>query len=196
MSGMSVMSGVSGDQTPSLLMLFVMHVNWFGHRMDNSAFQNGLALGRVQEGERSVHKVHIHVGDDAVCGQWHLQTSAVGGEGVDAIGLIDIEEGQLNDSPALGVKQVDPKTPDYSMIKGWLHQCDELHHTTCCPLALEDFKRIKLVDVKTCQIIKYPPDAAATTSPSVMYGDAWSNTITNWRISCQSFLRHLRMLSP
>ena len=147
-----------------------MDVNWFGHRMDNSAFQNGSALGRVREGERSVRKVHIHVGDDAVCGQWHLQTSAVGGEGVDAIGLIDIEEGQLNDSPALGVKQVDPQTPDYSMIKGWLHRCDELHHTTCRPLASENLERIKLVDVETRRIVKYPPDGCDYIALSYVWG--------------------------
>ena len=91
-------------------------------------------------------------------------------EGIDAIGLLDIEEGRSNDTPSLGVKRVDPQTPDYGMIKGWLHRCDELHHTTCRPLAPENLKRIKLVDVETRQIVKYPPDGCDYIALSYVWG--------------------------
>lgn len=69
------------------------------------------------------------------------------------------------------MRQVDPHTPDYNMIKNWLRRCDELHHVTCRPLFSEDLKRIKLVDVEARKIIAYPPDGCDYTALSYVWGD-------------------------
>ena len=89
---------------------------------------------------------------------------------VGAIGLIDIGECQLNGGPALGVRRVDPTTPDYCMIKDWLRRCDDLHHTTCRPFVSEYLKQIKLVDVETRQIVMYPPDGCDYIALSYVWG--------------------------
>ncbi|KAF8435174.1 hypothetical protein L210DRAFT_3762894 [Boletus edulis BED1] len=94
-------------------------------------------------------------------------------EAMEAIGLIEIREardGQPHDAPALGVRQVDPKSPNYRIIKDWLHRCEDLHHLTCHPLVSEELKRIKLINVETRQIVKYPPAGCDYIALSYVWG--------------------------
>jgi hypothetical protein len=91
-------------------------------------------------------------------------------EAVEAIGLIDIGECQPGGGPALGVRQVNPTTPNYSVIKDWLRGCDSLHHITCRPFVSEDLKEMKLIDVETRKIVRYPPDGCDYISLSYVWG--------------------------
>jgi hypothetical protein len=90
--------------------------------------------------------------------------------GVDAIGVMDVGENDAVGAPILAVEKVDPKTPNYSMIKEWFRRCDALHHITCKPLVSEGLKKIKLVDVETRQIVMFPSDGCDYIAVSYMWG--------------------------
>lgn len=47
---------------------------------------------------------------------------------MDAVGVEEVREGGREGTRALGLKKVD-LTPNYDIIGGWLHRCDDLHHT-------------------------------------------------------------------
>ncbi|KIJ64602.1 hypothetical protein HYDPIDRAFT_28536 [Hydnomerulius pinastri MD-312] len=87
-----------------------------------------------------------------------------------AMDAIGVEEGSGKGVPALGLKKVDPRTPDYNMISGWLRRCDDLHHATCKPALSDGLRAIKLVDVETRKIIDYPPVRCDYIALSYVWG--------------------------
>jgi hypothetical protein len=136
---------------------------WTIHCLENRLSWSGYIRGKGPYA-KCVH-TSVATWSDGICESVPLVKDAMG-----AIGLIDFGERQLNGGPALGVRQVDPTTPNYCMVKDWLRRCDDLHHTTCRPFISEDLKQIKLVDVETRQIVMYPPDGCDYIALSYVWG--------------------------
>ncbi|KAF9242135.1 heterokaryon incompatibility protein-domain-containing protein [Melanogaster broomeanus] len=89
---------------------------------------------------------------------------------IDAIGVEEILQGSGEGSGALGLKKVGSTAPDYGMIKGWLHRCDDLHHITCWPTWSEDLRKIKLLDAETREIVMYPLSGCDYITLSYVWG--------------------------
>ena len=136
---------------------------WTIHRLEKDLEWSGDLRGKGPYA-KCVHTAVV-TWRDGICIPQDSVNNAVG-----AIGLIDIGECQLNGGPALGVRPVNPTTPDYCMIKDWLRRCNDLHHITCRPFVSEYLKQIKLVDVETRQIIMYPPDGCDYIALSYVWG--------------------------
>ena len=90
---------------------------------------------------------------------------------LDAIGVVDVTESNEEGASALGVRKVDPETPNYDMIKDWLRRCDELHRSTCHTPASQDLLHIKLVDAETRKIVAYPHDGCDYIALSYVWGN-------------------------
>ena len=136
---------------------------WTIHCLEESLSWSGHKRGKGPYAKCVYTSVAIW--SDGICEPPQLE------DAMGAIGLIDIGEHQPNGGPALGVRQVDPMTPNYCMIRDWLRRCDDLHHITCRPFVSEGLKQIKLVDVETRRIIMYPPDGCDYIALSYVWGD-------------------------
>ncbi|KAG9312674.1 heterokaryon incompatibility protein-domain-containing protein [Chiua virens] len=114
------------------------------------------------------HSVCLYTAVTRAKSRWQPQIGVHAG--VDAIAMECGTDKCAADVPVLGVKKVDPQTPDYNAIKEWLRRCDTLHQITCRPLVSEDLKKIKLVDVETRQIVMYPSDGCDYIALSYVWG--------------------------
>lgn len=143
----------------------VVVTGWTVHRLERELYWRGCGRGKGPYARCVYTSVTTWSWVDGI-----YEPNRLVEEAMEAIGLIDIGESASNGVPALGVRPVDPKTPDYSMIKGWLHRCDDLHHITCRPLVSESLKQIKLINVETRQIVMYPLDGCDYVALSYVWG--------------------------
>ena len=143
----------------------VVVTGWSIHRLEPDLYWSGCGKGNGPYAKCMYTSVMTGSWDGDVYEPTRLVEGAV-----EAIELIDIGECRPNGGPALGVRQVDPTTPDYCTIKDWLHRCDDLHPITCRPFVSEGLKQIKLIDVETRQIVMYPPDGCDYISLSYVWG--------------------------
>jgi hypothetical protein len=145
----------------------VVATGWTIHHLESDLYWSGCGVGRGPYAKCVYTSVTTSSWADGI-----YEPKRLVGEAVEAIGLIDIGECQPNGpGPTLGVRQVDPTTPDYCMIKDWFRRCDDLHHITCRPFVSEGIKQIKLIDVETRQIVMYPPDGCDYIALSYVWGD-------------------------
>ncbi|KAG6382077.1 heterokaryon incompatibility protein-domain-containing protein [Boletus reticuloceps] len=143
----------------------VLVTGWTIHRLEPDLYWKG--LGR----RNSPYAKCVYTSVTAQCHPVVYRPHCLVEQATEAIGLIEIGEArQPHGAPALGVRQVDPKTPNYRIIKDWLHRCEDLHHLTCRPLVSEELKQIKLINVETRQIVMYPPAGCDYIALSYVWG--------------------------
>ncbi|KAF8132043.1 heterokaryon incompatibility protein-domain-containing protein [Boletus edulis] len=144
----------------------VLVTGWTIHRLEPDLYWKG--LGR----RNGPYAKCMYTSVTAQCHPGIYRPHCLVEEAMEAIGLIEIGEadGQPHDAPALGVRQVDPQSPNYRIIKDWLHRCEDFHHLTCHPLVSEELKQIKLINVETRQIVKYPPAGCDYIALSYVWG--------------------------
>ena len=143
----------------------VVVTGWTVHRLEQELYWRGCGRGKGPYAKCVYTSVTSWSFGDGI-----YEPKRLVEEAVDAIGLIDVGESASKGVPALGAKPVDPQTPDYGMIKGWLRRCDDLHHITCRPFRSEGLEQIKLVDVETRQIVMYPVDGCDYVALSYVWG--------------------------
>ena len=71
----------------------------------------------------------------------------------------------------MGGRQINPQDLSTSIIEEWLSSCSQLHGVDCRPEWTEDLREIRLVDVSTRKVVKYPDYCCKYVALSYVWGD-------------------------
>jgi hypothetical protein len=81
-----------------------------------------------------------------------------------------IVEGDQDRATTLGGRQVDSHHVSTNIIKEWIPTCSQLHGVDCSPMKTQDLREVRLVDVFTRQVVKYPANPCDYQALSYVWG--------------------------
>jgi hypothetical protein len=84
--------------------------------------------------------------------------------------LCIVEEDDLDYATTLGGRSIDPNHLSINIIEEWLSSCDRLHRLNCSRVWTQDLLDIRLVDVSTWEIVKYPEERCDYLALSYVWG--------------------------
>jgi hypothetical protein len=71
----------------------------------------------------------------------------------DALCLI---ENDIGTQRTLGGRRIDSRESNVDMILGWIKACAERHEAACLPVPTKDLEEVRLIDVESRQVVRYP----------------------------------------
>lgn len=84
--------------------------------------------------------------------------------------LCILEEDEPDHNTTLGGRIIDPHEINIGLVEDWLSSCFKLHGTDCHPVWNEDLEGIRLVDIRTRKIVKYPTTKCDYLALSYVWG--------------------------
>lgn len=84
--------------------------------------------------------------------------------------LCIVEEDDLVHATTLGGRLIDPRHINTNIIEEWFSSCFRLHGVNCTPLWTQDLQDIRLVDVSTQEINRYPEGGCDYLALSYVWG--------------------------
>jgi hypothetical protein len=82
-----------------------------------------------------------------------------------------IMESDIGSQRSLGGRLVDHRTIDVGMILGWIESCMRLHDEACIPVATKNLEDVRLIDVESRQVVRYPGPKCEYIALSYVWGD-------------------------
>jgi hypothetical protein len=70
----------------------------------------------------------------------------------------------------LGGREIDPYHLDTQITESWISVCSQRHRKTCWPVWTEQLSEIRLVDVRTRTVVKYPGNDCSYIALSYVWG--------------------------
>ena len=84
--------------------------------------------------------------------------------------LCILEEDNSDHRTMLGGREVDRNCLDVGVISEWVSTCSRLHRVDCSSVQTEDLRDIRLVNVSTRQVVRYPEGSCDYLALSYVWG--------------------------
>ncbi|KIW14315.1 hypothetical protein PV08_07097 [Exophiala spinifera] len=91
----------------------------------------------------------------------------------DALCLLD---GGVHSHSTLGGRRIDFSGINLKMILDWVQACQDRHDASCLPMATEELGKVRLIDVETRTIVRYPGFDCEYIALSYVWGDVVQST--------------------
>jgi hypothetical protein len=82
-----------------------------------------------------------------------------------------LKETSLDSDRTLGGRRIDSMDINVNLIFNWVEACLKRHDTACLPVATKALQKIKLIDVETREVVRYPESDCDYIALSYVWGD-------------------------
>ncbi|KIN02953.1 hypothetical protein OIDMADRAFT_27430 [Oidiodendron maius Zn] len=89
----------------------------------------------------------------------------------DALCLVD----DVRSDRTLGGRRINSRELNVELILNWVHACVKRHDEFCLPVPTKDLEEIRLVDIETRKVVKYPGSDCDYVTLSYVWGDVTQN---------------------
>ena len=86
----------------------------------------------------------------------------------DALCLV---ESDVRPERSLGGRRIDTHQINFEMILGWIDSCVKRHDESCVPVPTKDLEEVRLIDIESRQVVKYPGSNCEYVALSYVWGD-------------------------
>ncbi|KAF8864497.1 HET-domain-containing protein, partial [Acephala macrosclerotiorum] len=80
-------------------------------------------------------------------------------------------ENDIGPQRTLGGRKIDSHETKVDIILGWISACVKHHDAACLPVATKDLEEVRLIDVESRQVVKYPGLDCQYVALSYVWGD-------------------------
>jgi hypothetical protein len=80
-------------------------------------------------------------------------------------------ENDIGPQKTLGGRLVDSHEINVNMILGWIDSCMKRHDAACAPVPTKDLEEVRLIEVESRQVVKYPGPHCEYVALSYVWGD-------------------------